>query len=222
MVGEPPSYRTILAAQRREAPVGWTMDFDSRRMGWALSTTTALPQDLTEIRTRVHFDELPLPKLAPSWLPKSLFTALDQLGQLELDTESLLVIDPLGRLSRFESSIRIDPMAEVIHLTGTVEDDLLDVEIRTAEMIYSNEARMPPGALLGDSLSPQTQLPGLRVGQTWTVPAYSLFRPPNNPLEILQATVEGTELIRHDGRKINTYVVVYRTDVGTHGLVAIP
>ena len=67
---------------------------------------------------------------------------------------------------------------------------------------------------MGDSLSPQTHLPGLRVGQTWTVPAYSPFRPPNNPLEILQATVERLEPMSYNGRVEDVWVVVYRSDPG--------
>jgi hypothetical protein len=73
---------------------------------------------------------------------------------------------------------------------------------------------LPQDALVGDALSPQTRLPKLRVGQTWTVPVYSPFRPPRCPLEILQATVERNEGITWNGRKVEAWLVVYSSDPG--------
>ena len=215
LVGEPPSYRTILAAQRREAPVGWGLRFDGRRLGWALSTTDKLPNDLTVVRSRVHFAELPLRDMAPDWLRALIRMIEKPSGSIQMDVESTLIIDPLGRLSRFESSVQLDPLDGRIRLIGTVEEEgELELEVRSGEFSYKTTAQLPPNALVGDSLSPQTQLPGLRVGQTWTVPAYSPLRPPNNPMEILVATVEGFDMVSYDGRAESTYLVVYRTDPG--------
>ncbi len=214
LVGEPPSYRTILAAQRREPPVGWSMHFDGRRLGWALSTTRKLPNDLTVVHSRIHFDQLPLRDMTPDWLRTLIHLIEKPAGSMHMDVESTLIIDPLGRLSRFESSVRLDPLDSRIRLIGTIEEGELELEVRSGEFSYKTTAQLPPNALLGDSLSPQTQLPGLRVGQTWTAPAYSPLRPPNNPLEILVATVEGFDLVSYDGRTEDTYLVVYRTDPG--------
>ena len=69
-------------------------------------------------------------------------------------------------------------------------------------------------ALAGDSLSPQVCLPGLREGQTWKVPSYSPLRPPNNPVEMLTATVEGLEPFDWNGRPEEVWLVVYRADSG--------
>ena len=68
--------------------------------------------------------------------------------------------------------------------------------------------------MLGDAWSPQTLLPGLHTGQTWNVPIYSPLRPPKAPLEILQATVEGSEPILWDGQTEEVWLVVYRNDAG--------
>ena len=116
LIGDPPSYRTILNAQQSEPPVAWTMDINGRQMGWALCKTTAIPQGLTEVHSRVHFDELPLEQMAPDWLRVALeFT--NRPNSLELDAESILVVDALGRLSRIESWVRLNQSREnLIHL----------------------------------------------------------------------------------------------------------
>ena len=214
MVGDPPNYRTILDAQRNELPVGWGLYFDGDKIGWALSTTKKLPNDLTEINSRVHFDKFPLREITPGWLRAFLHVTEGTMERLKLNARSTLIIDPLGRLSRFEASVRINPLENLISLRGTVEDGRLDLSVRSSDFLYSTEAYLPTDGLLGDAISPQTQLPGLRVGQQWRVPAYSLFRPPNSPLEMLHATVDRTEAINYNNRIEVAYLVVYRPDSG--------
>jgi hypothetical protein len=63
-------------------------------------------------------------------------------------------------------------------------------------------------------LSPQSDLPGLRPGQKWTVPSYNPLCP-RDPLEILQAQVEGREPIQWAGKRVDTWLVAYRNDPGS-------
>src|SRR6185436_1668063 len=56
--------------------------------------------------------------------------------------------------------------------------------------------------------------PNLHLGQAWTIPVFSPFRP-NSPLEILQATVEAEEFIRWNGEVVPVWTVVYRRDAGS-------
>jgi hypothetical protein len=190
------------------------MEINGRRFGWAFCKTSPLPHDLTEVYSVVHFDQLPLEELTPDWLQATLKLA-DRPKQLEMDAENYLVIDALGRLSRIESLVRIDPIGNLIHLDGTIEGNQLDWQVKSGTFLYKDDMYLPSNALLADSLSPQTHLPGLRSGQTWTVPAYSPFRPPNNPIEILQATVEGSEPMSYNGKVENVWVVAYRRDRGS-------
>jgi hypothetical protein len=70
---------------------------------------------------------------------------------------------------------------------------------------------------MGDELSPQAKMPGLKIGQQWTVPVYSPLRFSDNrePVEILQAKVEGQEAVVVEDESIMTLAVVYRTDSGS-------
>ena len=214
LVGEPPNYQTIVDAQKKEPPAGWRLMFNDRPVGWALSSTASQPNGLTEIRGRVHFDTLPLEEMTPGWL-RTLFRLVERpVDGLKMDARSVLFIDPLGRLVRFESVVKLDPLNEVIRVRGDVEGKQLQLVVRSGDFSFTNEAYLPSNSLLGDALSPQTQLPGLRAGQTWTVPVYSPLRPANNPLEIFRATVEGSEPVYWDDGMVDAWLVVYRSDPG--------
>ena len=214
MVGDPPSYRTIVAAQKDAPPTGWQMEFNDRSLGWAINIVSRLPNDVTEIHSRVHFNEIPLRTLARGWA-RTVLQLLDMpVADLQMDADSTLVIDPLGRLIRFESALRVDFLEDVIRVLGTVDGNRLKIEVRAGGLPVNTECFLAANAVVVDAFSPQSKLPGLRTGQTWTVPVYSPLRPSNNPLEILHATVEGTDPIIWGGRTEEAWLVVYRSDPG--------
>ncbi len=215
MIGEPPSYRTIIEARRSEPPVGWELSFDGRPIGWALSAALPLPNDLTEIRSRVHFDELPLAEITPGWLGNLLKLTEYRRAKLQMDTRSTLVIDSLGRLARFEASVRLEDIPEVVHMEGTMDEGNLKVTARCGEVTLERTAPVSSNALMGDSLSPQTKLPGLRAGQKWTVPTFSPFGRLDTRLEVLHATVkQDKEPVSWGGSTVEAWVVEFRSDPG--------
>ncbi len=214
LVGEPPSYETILDVDRPEPPVGWRLTVNDRPVGWALTTTTPQPDGLMEIGSHVHFDELPLEQLTPGWF-RSLLRLVDEPSLRQaMDARSVLILDPLGRLAQFRSTVGIGAAPELISLRGEVVGNQILLSVRSSEFVYRSEAYLPAKALMNDALQPQTRLPGLRQGQVWTVPMYSPLRPPNSPLEILQAEVEGHDVIPWEDRMQRVWLVVYKNDAG--------
>ena len=214
LIGEPPNYRSIVEAQRSSPPVGWRVSFDGRPLGWGLSDTTRQQNGLTDIRCAVHFDSVPLKEMMPGWLRVFSQWSREPINYLQMDAESELTIDALGRLVRFHSTVRMDPFDEMIRIRGTTEGRQLYLTVSTGGASFTTETFLPSDALLSDALSPQVQLPGLRIGQTWTVPVYSPLWPSKNPLEIIRATAEGLEPIVWNGVMENAMVVVYRNDSG--------
>jgi hypothetical protein len=99
----------------------------------------------------------------------------------------------LGRLVSFESRVRIAEIRDAIKISGQVEGSTLTITVRSGDIPTTVECYLPPNALMSDELSPQAMIPALRVGQRWTVPLYSPFRPPNSPMEILHAWVSNTQ-----------------------------
>jgi hypothetical protein len=217
LVGEPPSVGKVIEAQRQKPVVGWRVSLGNRPLGWALEDTKLQPTGLTEVHGRVHFDTLPLDEMVHAWLQPLSRLIGKPTDKLQLDARSVLTVDGLGHLIRFDSTLRFDPWNEVIAVHGTVEGGQVQLQVRTSSGSLEQALPLPTNGLLSDAFSPQpqTELPGLRAGQTWTVPVYSPLCPDKNKLEILRATVEETESIFWNGEMVSTRLVVYRSESGS-------
>ena len=235
VVGEPPTYRTILANDKAlQAPVSWTISLNDVPLGWAEARNRVLDNGVTEMRSHVRITRLPLAEITPGWM-NSLLNVLAGSGEwselrLAVDAHSSLEIDPLGRpiglYSRAllgdesamppesQSDAQVVPGTVQIMLQGAFEGSQLKLKVRTGQVVYNTTAYLPPNALLGDALAPQSRLPDLKVGQSWTMPVYSSLRPPTAPVEVLQATVERREPIVWREHVVSTYLVVFRSDPG--------
>ncbi|HWB09505.1 MAG TPA: hypothetical protein VG826_09785 [Pirellulales bacterium] len=236
VVGDPPTYRTILAdRESRETPVSWSISLNDSPLGWAEARNRVLDNGVTEMTSHVHLARLPLSEVAPGWMNSlmKLLASSREWSELQLavDAQSSLEIDPLGRLMGFYSrallgsetslpdDLRLEgptpPGAVQITIQGVVEGAQLKLKARTGQLVYNTAAYLPPNALMGDALSPQGRLPDLKVGQSWTMPVYSPLRPPTAPVEVLHATVDRREPILWRDEVVATFVVVYRSDPGT-------
>lgn len=217
LVGEPPSYRSVVEAQQQDPLVGWTMAWNGQQVGWAMNTTSPLEEGLTEVGSLIRFEELPLREMMagwPDWLLKLLSGGGEVPTGLQIQVKSSLTFDPLQRLSQFESSVGFPAAQNLVKVKGSLDGPQLMLTVHTGNFNYKHEILLPRKVLLSDALSPQTQLPGLREGQSWSIEVYSPLRPPDSPLEIFQATVEGSVPIVWDGRMVDTWLVVYRSDPG--------
>ena len=213
MVGEPPTYRTIVEAQHKEPLVGWAMTWDDRPVGWALTKTSAMINGMTEVRSLVRIEDLRLNQVTPDQLKFLIPEGVSDVS-LQLEAKSEFVFDPLERLSQFVSSVGFPGMDDLAKVRGTLDGTELQLSVRAGEFTTEKKVVLPQKALLSDALSPQTKLPGLRLGQNWNVRICSPFRTPNNPTEVLQAKVEEIKTMLWDGREVETWLVVYRSDPG--------
>jgi hypothetical protein len=218
-VGEPPNYRSVYAVDPSEKvePVCWDMLWNDRRLGWAKVTVYRTPSGVTEVRSLVHFHHVPVEELVPAWIRPAVKSAVQPAGKLAMDATSMLEIDPLGRLSRIYSSLNPVGYEAGVVIRGRVQGTTLSGEVRSGVIVRPFERYLPPNALFGDELSPQARLPGLRIGQEWTVPVYSplRFSDSRDPVEILHAKVEDRESVVIGDDNVLTSVVVYRSDAGS-------
>ncbi len=215
--GDPPNYRSMYTESREDQPpVGWDLVFNGKPLGWAISRIQRNTTGMTEVRSRIHFDRIPLTELSPHWMRLLMRMQANPLERLEMDVLSKLEIDPLGHLSRFESSMRLGGSNEAIKITGVVGSSRVKIKVEAGGVVYTPDAvYLPSDALISDELSPQPRMVGLRPGQEWTAPSFSPLRPPHNPIEILQARVEGREPMVWNGEAIGVHQVVYRPDAGS-------
>ncbi len=173
---------------------------------------------MTEVHSQVHLERIPLDQIVPAWIRPQMRKILGR-----LDAESRLEIDPLNRLAGFRSVIRVPGISEPIILEGVAEAGRLKLRVDAGNMPWSDGWSVPADSLFRDELSPQMNMPGLRVGQTWTVPLCNPLSISRAPMEILQASVEGHELISWNGTAVDALLVVYRGDSGSaFGTSGIP
>jgi len=234
VVGEPPSYRSVLDHRDAAArPVGWTIVLDERELGWAISDSELLESGGHRINGRVRFNRLPVAELMPAWVRAAMtqFGAIGSLANLRLtmEVESCLELDELGQPLEFTSdatwretglneqtdgpTVLNGPQYSVA-LSGTVDGNRLRIVVKSGSFTYRTEVYMARDAMMGDALTPQPLLPDLRVGQSWTVPVYNPFQPPNRPIEILHAEVTRRDWVPWAGELIPTLIVEHRSDAG--------
>lgn len=221
LMGEPPSYSSIVEGEEGRKPVGWRLTLSGQRLGWALTTISKQNGETTEVHSRVHFDRVPIERFLPSWLRQMLSASGQELNRLELDAESSMMIDSLDRLVDFDSLVRINQQQSIVHLRGQIDGAKLKLSVRIGEITYEPEITLQPDSRLGDSFAPQTRLPGLRAGQAWTVSSYSpmaLLSNPigmvqsRSPLEILNARVEEETRMVWNGQPERVWQLVFRTE----------
>jgi hypothetical protein len=221
-VGDPPNYRTIISADQRkpQPPVCWSIRWNDKALGWAASDIVYGPDSMTEFQGRVFLNDLPLIEMLPPLVTALVKPVFSRTEDMDLDARNRMTIDPLGRLTSFDTHVHLASIRDAIRIEGTVEGSKLKLMFRLGDLSEPSERFLPSDALVTDEFSPQAYLPGLRVGQTWTMPSYSPLRPSRDPMEILQATVERTEDIHWNGNTVEAHLVVYRTDPGA-GLMTV-
>ncbi len=211
LVGEPPTYQQILA--QPDERVTWSIRWDDETVGTATSWIDRTG-DVIQMHSDVKLEQIPLAKLTPAWLVPLVGGSEGIEGSLDLRAQSRVDVDPLGQLIGIESTLEMLPMMEPIRMNGIVDNGMLRMRVTVGEFTYSNETSLPPTGLVSDMLSPEPRLTKLRVGQSWTKPVYSPFRPRTSPMEVLQVRVEREEWISWNGRAVNCLLVVYREDRG--------
>jgi len=211
MVGERPA-AIVEESHPARVPIAWQLLLNDQPLGWASTDTVERPDRVIELHNRVHLDRFPLREIAP-WLAQ-LFDPQGRDSQTAFDTDSRIETSE-GRLLGFRTSISFGEIQDAILVHGTAENEQLKLNVRAGDFHYPTSVQLSNDTLVGDSFSPRTRLNNLRVGQTWTEPVYNPLRPPNSPLDILQARVEREEPIAWQGQIIRTSVVFYRDDPGS-------
>lgn len=213
--GDPPTYRSIYTGLENAAPpLGWEMSWNGKPLGWAV-TSQSTKDKYTTVESHVRFNHLPFDDLVPVLLRGMWHSSGTNLGQVRIDAESKIVIDPTGQLQVFHFVITSPNVPDPIRVSGQVRDGKLHIHVIAAGNRHIHKLELPADAVLGNDLSPQSRLPGLYVGQTWTVPVYSPFRlGGGNPVEMLQAKVERQDALSWDDELVPVLLVVLRRDAG--------
>jgi hypothetical protein len=225
LIGEPPVYAST-AMDKSRPPVAWYLNLNENRLGWALSEISRQATDVTEIHSLVHIDGLPLDQLFPSALRPFVRASTQLANSKGIDVESQMLINPLNQLQSFQSKVKSCPHTgqSLVAIEGNVDADTLTLTFRYGDMPQEKIPLAMPENKIRDSFSPETELRGLRLGQSWTIVSYSPMALPSNPLdyfqhraptEVLLAQVEEETSVMWNGQMEPVWLVVYRSDTGS-------
>ena len=213
--GEPPDYRAILEANEDSSAslVGWRIFWNSEPMGWAITKTERNSENISNVSSRLFLGRIQIDELASKWVSSIIQQLLRNFGSIDLDAQSRINIDPLGRPTSFESRVSFGRQSETISIRGTIDGSKLRLKLSSGQLAtYDRDFSISSKSLLSDALSPQAKLPGLRIGQQWSMPVFSPFNSLDSPIEWLHASVDRRETIFWHGNEILAIRVEFRSD----------
>ncbi len=228
LAGTPPeTHPTLPDAGEDFAPVAWRLEWHGRPIGWAVTKAARRPDGTGEVQSFVQFEQLPVRDI----LGQLLGAAAPLLGPAFLGDEREISIavasrstyDPFDQLQSIHVKLDLPGMPGLLRVAGEVDDNQqLNLTAHTGplpdepqgETLYSQQLALPREALVSDAFSPSTRLAGLRIGQRWTFPVYRPF-PPDQPVQIMEARVTGSETMEWNEEQVTVMVVEYREEAGT-------
>ena len=210
--GLPPGHQALYASGSRMIPVAWTVLWNERPIGWALSKAHRTESRGLDVESRLHFERLPLNEMLPGWAGVFLRRLVQDHGPAAFDARGRLAIDPDGKLRSFSSHVAFPGSQEDVSLQGTVDEGEVSVTVKAGGLQYDTVKHLPDHVMIGDELSPQATMPGLYEGRRWTVPVYSPLRPGASPIEILHADVGAMTTLFWEDELERVHVVSYRED----------
>ena len=209
----------------------WGIDCEGVPVGFASNLAESDGEGRFEVTSLVRLTDLPVGQLLSNFMSSwggfaGWLSPLPQNTTVSLATNtSMLFVE--GRLERFESAVSLDDVGPVFEMTGTRQKGGLLVEVLPSEIlardgwtepIFSSVISVPDDTLIVDAFSPYSELTNLRVGKRWQMRSYRAF-PPTQPIRVVDANVERTEMIMWEGDITTCYVVGF-VDADTSGPTA--
>lgn len=217
--GTPPSNLTVYTQQSAAngdllPPVGWTMSWGGKPLGWAVSSSSVNSEGFTTIQSHAHFNRIPFEELLPDVL-KPLMKFGSSLGK-GMEAESRLIMDAQGHLNRMSFIITTPEFQKPIRVEGYVKNDKFIVTLFPGGGDRFPRWELPADAVIGNDLTPLVRLPDLYLEQTWNVRVYNHFgMGTNSRLELVQAKVERSDILRWEETDRPVWLVVMRRDAGS-------
>lgn len=212
-------------------PIRWKLLLDQQPIGWAVHRVRRQDDGYGEIASTVRIERLSIEHVLQQGIGSLGSLVMRGVGQEEIrlpDTVSITVdnhvrFDEYGQLQGFTCKVREDSWGECVHLQGDVDaDDQIQIKAfltinegpdePLGKPLYKTTLRLPEEHSVIDSLAPNPQLRGLRIGQRWSMQTYRpLF--PTSPLQQVEAHVASRELVRIGNEVFPTMHVIYERSV---------
>lgn len=209
--GEPPTHGVL----EQELPICWEIQCAGQHVGYAVRQAVPGAQSTTEIHSRVILKDMPLREMAPQWMS----SLVNDLGPIRLDSRTRIVLDSFGTLSSFDTKVQINDLPLVVKVYGKVEGPTLNLKFLSGGVSHEVDFPLPSSKQLDGELIPEPKMLQVYVGRKWQVEMFSLFRPPNDALALLQAEVVEEETLRQGAHMVRAKRIEYR-DLSAAGVSA--
>jgi len=219
--GAPPSNLTVYTQQsaangQELPPVGWTMSWGSKPLGWAVSSSTVNSEGFTTIQSHAHFDRIPFEELLPIPFQPLMSKFGSNREKITMEAESRLIMDANGHLNRMSFIITMAELQKPIRVEGHVKNNKFVVTLFPGTGDRFSRWELPADAVIGNDLTPLVRLPDLYLDQTWNVRVYNHFGiGTNSRLEMVQAKVERSDMLHWEETDRPVWLVVMRRDAGS-------
>ena len=221
--GETPKISTFEQGHHdSEETICWQIGWHDESIGQAQIHSRYRHDGSGTVTSRIAFDRLPLGEMMTETLGplSSILTRswsnMERIGTaLQVTTSMEFSAD--GQFQGFRTRVTYPEVGELLRIHGVALSGVLQVKARLSgqgttgpgQELFTRRFQVPEGALIADSLTPYPRLRNLRLGQRWTFPTFRPF-PPNNPLQLIEATVDHAESLMWDGEYTTTFVVDFR------------
>lgn len=225
--GDPPLAQSQLVQEQRDLPpTCWRVQWNNRDIGWAATKVVSLHDGSSDVVSRVEFQRQAFDEI-PILLRKFLDTMLGSGVRFDLSLHNCMHLNNANQLAGFDSDVYLDHVEDPLFtVQGEVRDDLLRLELfSSGESLHQHTMKMGQ-SLIGDEFSPQTYMPNLYEGRTWTEQVFSPIPSPTSPgkvsSRIMEATVEGCESVLWGNEVVQAWLVVYRDAEAGAGKTSLP
>lgn len=195
--GDPPDFAQVVGSLREHRPTYWTVEMGSRQVGWAGMTCCRQGNGSMLLLSRTDLDGLTPLGASPS-------SDHREGDGADVGLSCLASISPQGSLRYFQLQADLLGMAEVVKISGRVEQGILSVFVHAPGLSISREFHYPARSLMQAPMMPLARLPGLRVGQRWRERVPNPFL---KDVETIRRQVIGKELIVWHDQPIQAVVV---------------
>lgn len=208
LVGEPPDWKRVVAATT-EKPSRWLISVEDapgqlRVVGQAVSQSRPNADGSTVLESRVRLDAQGLLKRTPLAVAES----------TEFTFASSTHISPRGLLDLARADVHVrelgdEPVLNVQAIPATGGKLEIRFSSRLSPLLnFRQTIVQDPRALVRGGLEPLDRLPGLRVGQSWSM---QVLQPLTARPETIRSEVTAIERLFWNGNPVEAFVVMNKS-----------
>lgn len=209
-------FRSVLEQRAVDETARWRIELESDEIGSASTTIKPNMDGSFTIINGIRLD-------VAAFLPAGDSKRNKVVDRVRVD--SRISVDALRRLDSLEITLVFPGMSDEILITGTVEDDQLNLILAGFENIPGIPTRfkipVDRESLFADKFVPLDKLPDLRIGAKWTSRSVNPFAAVSGPfrwlmggqsIEVTLNEVTQFETIAFQNKLVECFVIEHRSD----------